>query len=814
MDSWKAEHDACGIGAVININGKADHRVLDDALSIVEKLEHRAGKDASGKVGDGVGILTRISHDFFKKTAEKSGITLKKAGDYGIGMFFLPQDAMKRMFAKRMLEVIAEKEGLKVLGWRDVETHPEILGETARNCMPHISQCFIERPEDVERGIDFDRKLYCLRREYEKSSEDTYICSFSSRTIVYKGMFLVGQLRNFYEDLKSKSYKTAIAMVHSRFSTNTTPSWQRAHPYRMIAHNGEINTIKGNADRMLAREETMSSGVMEDDLSKVYPVIASSGSDSAMLDNTLEFLYMNGLDLPLAMMITIPEPWKHNDFMDQKRKDFYHYYATMMEPWDGPAAVMFTDGEIFGATLDRNGLRPSRYYVTKDNRLILSSEVGVLDIPEENILKKSRLSPGHMLLIDTIEGRIISDGECKEKYSGACPYGEWLDGNLLHLEKLNIPNKKIRTHDQATRDRLYKVFGYNYEDVKKQIMPMAADGVEPTVSMGTDIPLAMLSGHHQPLFCYFKQLFAQVTNPPIDSLREKIVTDTTVYIGSDGNLLSEKSGNCRVLEVNNPILTGVDLMKIAALNEPGFRAERVSLLYYKNTSLERALEQLNISVDREVSRGTNIVILSDRGVDENHMPIPSLLAVSSVEQHLVRTKRRTRVSLILESGEPRDVHQIATLLGFGARAVHPYLAHECIAELIDKGILDKDYHTAIADYNRAILKGVVKIAAKMGISTLQSYQSAKIFEAVGLSGEMVEKYFTGILSRAGGIGINEIGEDVELRHDKAFDPMGLSTDTTLDSFGFHSLRSGEDMEDHLYSPKTIVTLQRLSLIHI
>ena len=808
MDSWKAEHDACGIGAVININGKADHRVLDDALSIVEKLEHRAGKDASGKVGDGVGILTRISHDFFKKTAEKSGITLKKAGDYGIGMFFLPQDAMKRMFAKRMLEVIAEKEGLKVLGWRDVETHPEILGETARNCMPHISQCFIERPEDVERGIDFDRKLYCLRREYEKSSEDTYICSFSSRTIVYKGMFLVGQLRNFYEDLKSKSYKTAIAMVHSRFSTNTTPSWQRAHPYRMIAHNGEINTIKGNADRMLAREETMSSGVMEDDLSKVYPVIASSGSDSAMLDNTLEFLYMNGLDLPLAMMITIPEPWKHNDFMDQKRKDFYHYYATMMEPWDGPAAVMFTDGEIFGATLDRNGLRPSRYYVTKDNRLILSSEVGVLDIPEENILKKSRLSPGHMLLIDTIEGRIISDGECKEKYSGACPYGEWLDGNLLHLEKLNIPNKKIRTHDQATRDRLYKVFGYNYEDVKKQIMPMAADGVEPTVSMGTDIPLAMLSGHHQPLFCYFKQLFAQVTNPPIDSLREKIVTDTTVYIGSDGNLLSEKSGNCRVLEVNNPILTGVDLMKIAALNEPGFRAERVSLLYYKNTSLERALEQLNISVDREVSRGTNIVILSDRGVDENHMPIPSLLAVSSVEQHLVRTKRRTRVSLILESGEPRDVHQIATLLGFGARAVHPYLAHECIAELIDKGILDKDYHTAIADYNRAILKGVVKIAAKMGISTLQSYQSAKIFEAVGLSGEMVEKYFTGILSRAGGIGIIEIGEDVELRHDKAFDPMGLSTDTTLDSFGFHSLRSGEDMEDHLYSPKTIVTLQR------
>ncbi len=808
MDTWKMEHDACGIGAVININGKADHKVLDDALSIVEKLEHRAGKDASGKVGDGVGILLQICHGFFNGVAKKCGISLKGAGDYGVGMFFLPQNSMKRMFARRMLEVIAKKEGLTVLGWRDVNIHPEILGETAKSCMPWISQCFIGRPDDVERGLDFDRKLYSLRREYEKSSEDTYICSLSSRTIVYKGMFLVGQLRKFYEDLLSPDYKTAIAMVHSRFSTNTTPSWQRAHPYRMIAHNGEINTIKGNADRMLAREETMSSEEMKDDLSKVYPVIAASGSDSAMLDNTLEFLYMNGLDLPLAMMITIPEPWKHNDFMDKNKKDFYHYYATMLEPWDGPAAVMFTDGELFGATLDRNGLRPSRYYVTGDGRLILSSEVGVLDIPEENIVKKSRLSPGCMLLIDTKEGRIISDEECKAKYAHACPYGEWLDRNLLHLETLKIPNKKIYTHPQDVRDRLYKVFGYTYEDINKQIIPMAANGIEPTVSMGTDIPLAMLSKHHQPLFCYFKQLFAQVTNPPIDSLREKIVTDTTVYIGSDGNLLKEKSGNCRVLEVNNPILTGVDLMKIAALDEPGFRTEKVSLLYYKNTSLERALEQLNITVDRAVSAGANIIILSDRGVDENHMPIPSLLAVSSVEQHLVRTKRRTKVSLILESGEPRDVHQIATLLGFGVRAVNPYLAHECIAELIDRGILDKDYHTAIADYNEAILSGVVKIAAKMGISTLQSYQSAKIFEAVGLSKEFTDRYFTGIVSRVGGIGIEEIGEDVELRHDKAFDPLGLSTDMSLDSFGFHSLRSGEEMEDHLYSPKTIVTLQR------
>ncbi|MBR0118661.1 MAG: glutamate synthase large subunit, partial [Eubacterium sp.] len=807
-DWWRNDHDACGIGAVINIDGKKDHRVLDDALSIVEKLEHRAGKDATGKVGDGVGILTQISHAFFKKTAKRSGIDLGDEGDYGVGMFFFPQDALKRRFAMRMLEVIAEKQGIRFLGWREVETHPELLGQAAVDCMPCISQCFLERPEDVEKGFEFDRRLFCLRREYEQSSEDTYICSLSSRTIVYKGMFLVGQLRNFYEDLMSKEYKSSIALVHSRFSTNTTPSWQRAHPYRMIAHNGEINTIRGNADRMLAREETMSGAVLTDDLKKVYPVIAASGSDSAMLDNTLEFLYMNGMELPLAMMITIPEPWKHDDAMSKERKDFYHYYATMMEPWDGPAAILFTDGELFGATLDRNGLRPSRYYVTKDKRLILASEVGVLDIPEDNIEKKSRLSPGRMLVVDTKEGRILTDTECKERYAKAHPYGEWLDRHLLHLDHLDIPNKKIPTHEQPVRDRLYKVFGYSYEDIKKQIVPMAMDGVEPTVSMGADVPLAMLSSHHQPLFCYFKQLFAQVTNPPIDSLREKIVTDTTVYIGSDGDLLQVKGENCRVLEVNNPILTGVDLMKIEALDREGFHASKVSLLYYKNTPLARALDQLNIAVDRAISEGANIITLSDRGVDENHMPIPSLLAVSSVEQHLVRTKKRTQVSLILESGEPRDVHQVACLLGYGVRAIHPYLAHECIAEMIDTGILDKDYHTAIADYNKALLNGVVKIAAKMGISTLQSYQSARIFEAIGLSKELIDTYFTGTVSRAGGIGITEIGEDVEFRHNTAFDPLGLPVDASLDSIGFHGLRSGDDKEDHMYTPKTIVTLQR------
>ena len=803
------EKDACGIGAVVNIDGHADGKALDDALSIVEKLEHRAGKDASGKVGDGVGILVQISHSFFSKASKKGGIELGDARDYGIGMFFFPQNDLKRTFAKRMFEVICEKSGMTFLGWRDVPVHPEILGDVARDCMPYICQGFVKRPDDCAKGIDFDRKLYVCRREFEQSSEDTYITSLSSRTIVYKGMFLVKQLRAFYEDLQSKDYKTAIAIVHSRFSTNTTPSWDRAHPYRMIAHNGEINTIRGNIDRMLAREETIISPVMNDsDIDKIFPVVNKSGSDSAMLDNTLEFMYMNGIDLPLAVMMTIPEPWKHNHFMEENKKDFYHYYATMMEPWDGPAAILFTDGEVLGATLDRNGLRPSRYYITDDNRLILSSEVGVLDIAPEHIVKKSRLQPGKILLVDTLKKRIISDEECKNYYASRQPYGEWIDRNLLHLGELSVPNKKIPTHSQEMRDKLYKAFGYTYEDVKNGILPMAANAIEATASMGHDVPLAVLSEKHQLLFSYFKQLFAQVTNPPIDSLREEIVTDTTVYIGSDGNLLQEKSENCRVLEVNNPILTGVDLMKIKNLDQPGFRTETISLLYYKNTSLKKALEQLSISVDRAYSKGRNIIILSDRGIDENHVAIPSLLAVSSVEQHLVRTKKRTAISLILESGEPRDVHQMATILGFGARAINPYLAHECIAELIDIGILDKDYHTAIKDYNFAILHGIVKTAAKMGISTLQSYQSARIFEAIGLSKEVIDDYFTGTVSRVGGIGLAEIEEGIKFRHDHAFDPMGLGTDTTLDSTGFHKLRSGNDKEDHLYNPQTIIALQQ------
>mgnify|MGYP000339779892 CR=1 FL=1 len=516
--SPKFEHDNCGIGAVVNIKGIKSHDTVANALTIVETLEHRAGKDAEGKTGDGVGILLQISHKFFKKAAAEIGIKLGSERDYAVGMFFFPQNELARNQAKKMFEIIAEKEGLTVLGWRNVPSRPEVLGHRAVECMPAIMQCFIKRPHGVKRGLPFDRKLYVARRVFEQSNEDTYVVSLSSRTIVYKGMFLVGDLRNFFLDLQDEDYESAIAMVHSRFSTNTNPSWQRAHPNRMIVHNGEINTIRGNADKMLAREETMRSEHLKGDLDKVIPVVNTEGSDSAMLDNTLEFLVMSGMELPLAVMITIPEPWDNNGTMSQKRKDFYQYYATMMEPWDGPASILFSDGDIMGAVLDRNGLRPSRYYITNDKNgdkyLILSSEVGALDIPVETIVKKERLHPGKMLLVDTVKGEVVDDEALKERYASAQPYGEWLDRNLVDLASLKIPNQKVPGHTPEELVRLQKAFGYTYEEVKDAILPMARDGAEPTSAMGVDTPLAVLSEHQQPLFNYFKQLFAQVTNPP------------------------------------------------------------------------------------------------------------------------------------------------------------------------------------------------------------------------------------------------------------------------------------------------------------
>ena len=802
------EHDNCGIGAVVSIKGIKTHQTVSDALKIVENLEHRAGKDAEGKTGDGVGIMLQVSHKFFTKIAADLGIAIGKEREYGVGMFFFPQDEMSRNQAKKMFEIIVEKEGMEFLGWRDVPTNPKVLGKKAIDCMPHIMQCFIRKPSDVKEGLEFDRKLYVARRVFEQTCEDTYVVSLSSRTIVYKGMFLVGQLRTFFTDLHDENYESAIAIVHSRFSTNTNPSWERAHPNRFIVHNGEINTIKGNADRMLSREETMYSEFLEAELSKITPVVNTSGSDSAMLDNTLEFLVMNGLPLPLAVMMTIPEPWTNNQAMNQERKDFYQYYATMMEPWDGPASILFSDGDIMGAVLDRNGLRPSRYYVTKDDYLILSSEVGVLPIDESRIQSKDRLKPGKMLLVDTVAGRLIDDDELKTSYATKQPYGEWLDKNLVHLHELKIPNKRVPTHTKEERAKLQKAFGYSYEDLKTSILPMALNGAEGIGAMGIDTPLAVLSNHHQPLFNYFKQLFAQVTNPPIDSIREKVVTSTTIYLGESGNVLEEKEDNCKMLRINNPILTNTDLLKIKNMDVEGFKVETIPIIYYKNTSLEKAIDHLYVEADRAHREGANIIILSDRGVDENHVAIPSLLAVSALQQYLVQTKKRTSLSVILESGEPREVHHFATLLGYGASAINPYLAQESIQELIDLNMLDKDYYAAVDSYNEAVIGGIIKIASKMGISTVQSYQGAKIFEAIGINEDVVNRYFKGTVSRIGGIGLEDIQQDVEMLHSQAFDPLDLHTDNTLESKGLHKMRGGK--EEHLYNPQTIHLLQLAS----
>ena len=799
------EHDNCGIGACVNIKGEKSRETVENALRIVENLEHRAGKDAEGKTGDGVGILTQIPHKFFARVTKPLGIALGKEREYGVGMFFFPQEELRRNQAKKMFEIIVEKEGLEFLGWREVPTFPNVLGHKAVECMPHIMQGFVRKPAGVKKGLEFDRRLYIARRLFEQSTEDTYVVSFSSRTIVYKGMFLVGQLRTFFADLQSEDFVSAIAMVHSRFSTNTNPSWERAHPNRFMVHNGEINTIRGNADKMLAREENMESEYLKGQMHKVLPAISKTGSDSAMLDNTLEFLVMSGMDLPLAVMIAIPEPWVNDKAMSQTKRDFYQYYATMMEPWDGPASILFSDGDIMGAVLDRNGLRPSRYMITEDDTLILSSEVGVLDIEPTRIRVKERLRPGKMLLVDTVQGKVISDEELKEKYASAQPYGEWLDNNLVFLKDLPIPNQRVPEYTYEERQRMQKAFGYTYDELKASILPMAKNGGEAIAAMGVDTPLPVLSKTYHPLFHYFKQLFAQVTNPPIDAIREEIITSTTVYIGTEGNILQETPKNCNVLRVNNPILTNTDLLKIKNMKAEGFKVEVVPITYYKNTSLERAIDRLFVEVDRAYRDGVNILILSDRGVDENHVPIPSLLAVSALNQYLVRTKKRTRVALILESGEPREVHHFATLLGYGACAINPYLAQDSIRELIDNHMLDKDYYAAVNDYNNAVLHGIVKIASKMGISTIQSYQGSQIFEAIGIDKEVIGKYFSNTVCRVGGITLKDIEKQVDELHSMAFDPLGLGNDLTLDSPGHHKMRSGGD--EHLYNPATIHMLQ-------
>ena len=815
------EHENCGIGAVVNMKGETDRSVVDNALKIVETLEHRAGKDAEGKTGDGVGILLQISHTYFSKVAKELNIPIGDKREYGIGMFFFPQTKAKYEKAMKTFEQVLKEENLEFLGWREVPVNPSVLGSKALESMPHIMQAFIKKPKDCEKGIAFDRKLYVARMVFEKRETETYVVSCSSRTIVYKGMFLVKQLRLFYEDLNSPDYHSAIGIVHSRFSTNTNPSWQRSHPNRMMVHNGEINTITGNVDKMLSRENILKSDVLGDRMKDIVPMLDVKGSDSARLDNTLEFMMMSGMDLPLAVMATIPEPWQHIPTMSREKKAFYQYYATMMEPWDGPASIIFSDGDIMGAVLDRNGLRPSRYYLTDDGKgnryLILSSEVGALEIPSDVIVKKERLHPGKMLLVDTVKGELIEDETLKNDYAKRQPYGEWLDHNLYPLADLKIPNKRPFRYHGMELKRLQRAFGYTYETMYSMMIPMALNGGEPTAamasagaepihSMGNDTPLAVLSDKPQLLYNYFRQQFAQVTNPPIDSIRESVITDTTVYLGAAGNLLKEEEANCRVLKVENPILTSLDLMKIRDSHIEGLQTADISMLYTKDTSLADAISNLYAQADAAHDAGAAILILTDRGVDQEHLAIPSLLAVAALETYLVRTRKNTAVSLIVETAEPTEVHHFATLLGFGASAVNPYLALDTLYEMTNTGELDKDYSQASKAYIQAVVSGIVKIASKMGISTIQSYQGSKIFEALGIAKSVCEQFFPDTVSRVGGIDLQDISNRSLTLHDAAFDPNGLMTEEEVRSIGTHKARSNQ--EEHLYNPETIHLLQQ------
>lgn len=804
------EHENCGIGAVVNMKGETDRSVVDNALKIVETLEHRAGKDAEGKTGDGVGILLQISHTYFSKVTKELNIPIGDKREYGIGMFFFPQTKAKYEKAMKTFEQVLKEENLEFLGWREVPVNPSVLGSKALESMPHIMQAFIKKPKDCEKGIAFDRKLYVARMVFEKRETETYVVSCSSRTIVYKGMFLVKQLRLFYEDLNSPDYHSAIGIVHSRFSTNTNPSWQRSHPNRMMVHNGEINTITGNVDKMLSRENILKSDILGDRMKDIVPMLDVRGSDSARLDNTLEFMMMSGMDLPLAVMATIPEPWQHIPTMSREKKAFYQYYATMMEPWDGPASIIFTDGDIMGAVLDRNGLRPSRYYLTDDGKgnryLVLSSEVGALEIPSDVIVKKERLHPGKMLLVDTVKGELIEDETLKNDYAKRQPYGEWLDHNLYPLADLKIPNKRPFRYHGMELKRLQRAFGYTYETMYSMMIPMALNGGEPTAAMGVDVPIPPLSKQNPPLFDYFKQLFAQVTNPPIDSIRESVITDTTVYLGAAGNLLKEEEANCRVLKVENPILTSLDLMKIRDSHIEGLQTADISMLYTKDTSLADAISNLYAQADAAHDAGAAILILTDRGVDQEHLAIPSLLAVAALETYLVRTRKNTAVSLIVETAEPTEVHHFATLLGFGASAVNPYLALDTLYEMTNTGELDKDYSQASKAYIQAVVSGIVKIASKMGISTIQSYQGSKIFEALGIAKSVCEQFFPDTVSRVGGIDLQDISNRSLTLHDAAFDPNGLMTEEEVRSIGTHKARSNQ--EEHLYNPETIHLLQQ------
>lgn len=820
------EHEACGTGFVVNIKGIPSHDIVEQGMTILENLAHRGACGCEANTGDGAGMLVQIPHDFFVRECAALGFELPPPRYYGVGMVFLPvDDSLRREFEQQFEDIIVE-EGQRVLGWRTVPTDGSELGPTARVAQPVVRQVFVERSPAIKDRMSFERKLYMIRKRAEQAIRYSgrpegkwfYICSLSFKTLVYKGMLISTQLRHFYPDLSDPELVTALAMVHSRFSTNTFPSWDRAHPYRYLAHNGEINALRGNINWIYARQTKFQSSVFGNDLHKVLPVINPDGSDSGMFDNVLELLVLAGRSLPHAIMMMIPEPWSRHETMSEEKRAFYEYHSSLMEPWDGPAAMVFTDGKGIGATLDRNGLRPARFYVTSDDRVILASEVGVLDIDPGSVVQKGRLEPGRMLWIDTEEGRIISDEEIKHEIASARPYRKWLNEFMVDLQ--NLPDPPVPplggiAQDLEGPDRTKKIlqyqhaFGYTYEDLRVILGPMAKNGIEPVGSMGNDTPLAVLSDHPQPLFNYFKQLFAQVTNPPIDAIREEIIMGTEVMIGSEQNLLEPRPENCRQIKIGTPILTNEELEKLRNLNRLYFKTITIPILFNPaedGPGMERALQDIFDQVDRIiVNSEANIIILSDRGIDSEHAPIPILLAVSGLHHHLIRKGTRTHIGLVVESGEPREVHHFAMLVAYGAAAINPYLAYASIEEMINQGLITGiDYHEAAYQFTKAAVKGVVKVISKVGISTLQSYCGSQIFEAVGLNQDFVDKYFTWTPSRIGGVGIEVISQEAVLRHAHAFPKRPLNG-RTLEVGGQYQWR--EDGEHHLFNPESVYKLQ-------
>ncbi len=798
----KFEHDNCGIGFIANIKGKKSHNIITDAIQILKNLTHRGGVGSEEDTGDGAGILTQIPHKFMEKVCKDEGIVLPKQKDYGIGMFFCSHNEQIRNNTINKLKTIIEEENQNILGFRTVPTYSKCVGKSSKNSMPYIMQVFIKKEDSLKTEEEFERKLFIISKRAEKeirycidNDPYFYFTSLSCKTIVYKGMLTPEQVDRFYIDLLDLDFESALALVHSRFSTNTFPSWERAHPNRYIIHNGEINTIRGNVNWIKAREKTFETDAFsKEDLSKILPVINEDGSDSAMLDNYIQMLTLCGYSLPKAIMMAIPEPWENDENMNKAKRDFYAYNSLMGEAWDGPAAIGFTDGDVIGATLDRNGLRPARYYVTNDDYVILSSEVGVLPIKEENIIKKDRLTPGKMLLIDTKEGKIIEDAEIKEKISNENPYGQWLNENLICLDSLNSGEiEEKETLDLLIRQ---KAFGYVKEDIELTIKDIVEKGEDPIGAMGNDAPLAVFSERNQLLYNYFKQLFAQVTNPPIDAIREQIVTSTITYLGGEGNLLNPNIKNCKRIKLDTPILTNEQFAKIKNLNSEDFKVANISIVYNKNEkTMKEAIDDIFNQVDEQVKNGANILILSDKGVDKENMPIPLLLISAGVHHHLINTGNRTKTSIVLQSAEPREVHHFSLLTGYGANAINPYLTFETIESNFE------DSEKAIKTYVKAVTKGIIKVMSKMGISTLQSYQGAQIFEALGICEKVVDKFFTNTTTRIGGIDLEHIEKEAQLRHNEAF-----LNDEDLAYGGDYKWRKGG--EYHMFNPQTVTLLQK------